>query len=196
MGLGDIPVLRGSDMFALMAVPFVPRSASGRHHQANRDRPPSRTVLLSALAGVLVYNLAQGIAWTNLFLIGIAAELKEQRVANPLFASQVVAIGGALAAITLAERVGRMRVFVAGILGGVACIGMLIGNPTLIVFLLAACGFNFLWNMVMPFILGAVNEMDRCCWSCRSALSTLHPPALRRQPMTSIEKEKIYAEPE
>jgi hypothetical protein len=51
--------------------------------------------------------------------------------------------------------------FVAGIWGGVACIALLMGKPGSTAFLIAVCGFNFLWNMVQPFILGAVNEMDR-----------------------------------
>ena len=148
-------------LLSIACAPFLPRSSEGKHQQEAHSalRPPV-LLMITALTGVLVYNLAQGIAWANLFLIGIAAGLREQNVADALFISQVVAVGGALAAIVLAERIGRMHVFTVGILGGVLCIGMLIGKPGAITFLIAVCGFNFLWNMVQPFILGAVNEMD------------------------------------
>lgn len=147
---------------SVVTVPFLPRSSNDSHpHEQHGGYAPHLLLILAALAGVLVYNLAQGIAWADLFLIGIAAGLQEQTVANALFVSQIVAVGGALAAIVLAERVGRMPMFVAGIWGGVACIALLMGKPGSATFLVAVCGFNFLWNMVQPFILGAVNEMDR-----------------------------------
>lgn len=157
---------------SLATLPFLPRSVADRHPQAGRHGPsPSNLIRLAALAGVLVYNLAQGIAWADLFLIGIAAGLREQSVADALFASQVLAVGGALTAIVLAERVRRTPVIAVGILGGAVCIWMLIGEPTLPVFLFAVCGFNVLWNMVMPFMLGAVNEMDSKGMMMRTAIA-------------------------
>lgn len=159
-------------LLSIMTAPFLPRSSGDRHPHEHHTRPsPPMLMMGAALAGVLVYNLAQGIAWANLFLIGVAAELQEQTVANALFVSQIVAVGGALAAIVLAERIGRMPVFAAGILGGVLCIGLLIGKPDAVTFLFAVCGFNFLWNMVQPFILGAVNEMDRDGLMMRTAIA-------------------------
>ena len=160
-------------LLSILCSPFLPRSSEDRHAQESHAAAsgPTIPIMVAALAGVLAYNLAQGIAWANLFLIGIAAELGEQKVADALFLSQVVAVGGALAAIMLAERIGRMSVFVVGILGGVACIGMLIGRPGSTMFLIAVCGFNFLWNMVQPFILGAVNEMDGKGLMMRAAIA-------------------------
>ncbi|MCK0532808.1 MFS transporter [Sphingobium agri] len=159
-------------LLSMMCAPFLPRSSDDRHvEESHAASSPAIPIMIAALAGVLVYNLAQGIAWANLFLIGIAAGLGEQKVADALFISQVVAVGGALAAIILAERIGRMSVFVVGIWGGVACIGMLIGKPGSATFLIAVCGFNFLWNMVQPFILGAVNEMDGKGLMMRAAIA-------------------------
>lgn len=161
-------------LLSIACAPFLPRSSDDRHqnqHEGHSALRPPLLLMISALTGVLVYNLAQGIAWANLFLIGIAAGLREQNVADALFISQVVAVGGALAAIVLAERIGRMHVFTVGILGGVLCIGMLIGTPGSTTFLIAVCGFNFLWNMVQPFILGAVNEMDGKGLMMRAAIA-------------------------
>lgn len=161
-----------ASLLSILCAPFLPRSSEDRHVEKSHAAPAlAIPIMVAALAGVLVYNLAQGIAWANLFLIGIAADLGEQKVADALFISQVVAVGGALAAIVLAERIGRMSIFVVGILGGVACIGMLIGKPGSTTFLIAVCGFNFLWNMVQPFILGAVNEMDGKGLMMRAAIA-------------------------
>lgn len=169
---GIFLIFMAATLLSIGCAPFLPRSSNDADRHEGQVAPRSSGLLMvSALTGVLVYNLAQGIAWANLFLIGIAAGLGEQKVADALFISQVVAVGGALAAIVLAERIGRMSVFAAGILGGVACIGMLIGKPGATVFLIGVCGFNFLWNMVQPFILGAVNEMDGKGLMMRAAIA-------------------------
>jgi len=113
-----------------------------------------------ALLGTLAYNLAIGIAWAILFLVGVGAGHSEQAVANALFLSQLTAVGGALASVFLAERLGRWASIAAGVLVGAACIAILMGKPSLFIFTLGVCGFNFLWNFVLPFILGAVGDFD------------------------------------
>ena len=116
--------------------------------------------LAVALAGVLAYNIAQGIAWAILFLIGIDAGLGEADVGYALFISQIFAIVGALLSVFFAERFGRWGPIALGIFAGGACIALLLNRPEFNIFLLAVCGFNLLWNFVLPFILGAVGDFD------------------------------------
>lgn len=145
---------------ALVAVPFVP-------HGLADDAPPRASarqlpglMLIVALAAVLAYNLAQGIAWAVLFLVGTSAGLAEQDVANALFLSQILAIGGALASVFLADRAPRDAAITVGILGGAASIALLLGTPGAVLFTAGVCGFNVLWNFVLPFILGRVGDFD------------------------------------
>jgi predicted MFS family arabinose efflux permease len=144
----------------LLTVGHVPRSASARAEVPAAARDLSRPLIVTALMGVFAYNLAQGIAWAVLFLVGLHAGLGEQPVATALFASQILAIIGALASVFLAELIGRRTALIAGILGGAACIALLLGTPSAMLFLIAACGFNMLWNFVLPFILAAVGEFQ------------------------------------
>lgn len=146
-------------LVGLLTVNKVPRSVNERIAAPETARDLPRALLVTALAGVLSYNLAQGIAWAVLFLIGIGAGLGEQSVTGALFLSQVLAIGGALGSVFLAGLISRRAAIIFGILGGAACIALLIGKPSAIVFLLAVCGFNILWNFVLPFVLAAVGEM-------------------------------------
>lgn len=145
---------------SLATLPFLPASSSARAQPSPQARQLPLKMLSMALVGVLSYNIAQGIAWAILFLVGTGAGLAEQTVANVLFASQVVAVVGALGALFLAERWGRGPAIVAGIIGGTACIGLMLGPLPLAIYAVAVCGFNLLWNFVMPFILGAVGDMD------------------------------------
>lgn len=145
---------------ALVTVPLVPHG----YGAAQAARPGVRqlpiAMLVIALAAVLAYNIAQGIAWAVLFLVGTSAGIGEQDVANALFLSQILAVGGALASVFLAERIPRDVAIAGGILGGAASIALLLGHPGPILFTLGVCGFNVLWNFVLPFILGRIGDFD------------------------------------
>lgn len=145
---------------SLATLPWVPGSSSAQVHPSPHARQLGRVQQGIALLSVLAYNLAQGIAWAILFLVGTGAGLAEQTVANALFLSQVAAVGGALAALYLSERWGRTPAIVTGIVGGAACIALMLGPLPLSLYVIAVCGFNLLWNFVVPFVLGAVGDMD------------------------------------
>ncbi len=144
----------------LVTLRYVPVSSATRQHVSPRARELALPMRGTALASVLFYNVAQGIAWAILFLVGTHAGLEEQPVADALFASQATAVAGAVAAVYLAERWRRTPAIVAGILGGTGCIVLMLGPLPLLTYTIAVCGFNLLWNFVLPFILGALADMD------------------------------------
>ena len=157
---GLFTVFAGLSVVALITVPFVPHGyGAGSGARAGVRQLPN-AMLAVALAAVLAYNVAQGIAWAVLFLVGTSAGLAEQSVANALFASQALAVGGALASVFLAERLHRDVAIAGGILGGAASIALLLGTPGLVLFTVGVCGFNILWNFVLPFILGRIGDFD------------------------------------
>lgn len=147
-------------LFALGTLPFLPHAYSAEEMVNPEARQLPNGLLIVALAGVLAYNIAQGIAWAVLFLVGTGAGLAEQSVANALFLSQILAVGGALASVFLAGHVSRNGAIAFGILAGAASIVLLIGKPSLMLFVVGVCGFNVLWNFVLPFILGRVCDFD------------------------------------
>lgn len=153
-------IFAGLAAFGLLTLKHVPASASVRVEAAPSARQLPMALLGTALAGVLCYNLAQGIAWAILFLVGVDAGIGEQDVANALFVSQIFAIFGAVGSVFLAERFGRWGAIAFGILAGAACIAFLLGRPSYAYFLLGVCGFNMLWNFVLPFILATVGNFD------------------------------------
>lgn len=145
---------------ALATIPFVPHAFSAGEMTNPEARQLPLAFLVSALGGVLAYNLAQGIAWAILFLVGIGAGIEQQRVADALFLSQILAVGGALASVFLADHLNRNLAIALGILVGAASIALLLGKPTLLLFTVGVCGFNILWNFVLPFILGRICDFD------------------------------------
>ena len=157
---GLFTVFAGLSVVALITVPFVPHGYGAGSGARPGVRQLPNAMLAVALAAVLAYNVAQGIAWAVLFLVGTSAGLAEQSVANALFASQALAVGGALASVFLAERLHRDVAIAGGILGGAASIALLLGTTGLVLFTVGVCGFNILWNFVLPFILGRIGDFD------------------------------------
>jgi predicted MFS family arabinose efflux permease len=105
LGFGFAPVFLS---FALLAavgfylIDEVPKSSQSRSIVSPTAIQLGVPSIVIALAGVLAYNIAQGVAWTNLALIGTAAHQPDQTVANDLSISQFVAIAGALSSAGLA----------------------------------------------------------------------------------------------
>lgn len=157
---GLFVVFAALSTLALATVPFVPHGLGADAAPRASVRQLPLPMLVIALAGVLAYNIAQGIAWAVLELVGKAAGLGEAAVAGSLFASQALAVAGALGSVFLADRINRDAALTAGILGGAASIALLLGTPGLWLFAAGVCGFNILWNFVLPFILGRIGDFD------------------------------------
>ncbi len=144
---------------AMYFIRFLPDTGEG-HVDHTRQREYKAFVRRVALLAILIYNIAIGIVWAYLFLVGIDAGMAEQAVANALTVSQFLGIAGALLAVMLESRFGRLLPLIVGILGGAASVYLIVGEMDVSGFWLAVCGFNFLWNMSMPYLLATLAEFD------------------------------------
>ncbi|MDE2339879.1 MAG: MFS transporter, partial [Alphaproteobacteria bacterium] len=147
-------------MAGFLTIASVPRTADERVEPNPHALQLGALWQIAALGALLAYNLAMGIAWANLELIGTHAGIPDSQAGFALGISQIMAVGGALVAVFLAEKLGRWGPIALGILGGNFCIALLLGKPGYTLFLGAVCGLNILWNFVLPFILSAVSDCD------------------------------------
>jgi predicted MFS family arabinose efflux permease len=145
---------------ALLIVKYVPKSSNDSVKVSPESVQMHWGLIAVAVFGCLVFNTAIGLAWANLFLIGMEIRADEQSIANALLVSQFVAIPGALLAFLLAGKISRWVLMTFGILAAAASIAMLLGKPEYIIFLVAISAFNFIWNLVLPFIISAISDMD------------------------------------
>lgn len=140
----------------------LPRS--GVHH-LDDSVPESATYSWATkgvfLLAILTYNIAIGIVWAYLFLLGLEAIIREQTVANVLTISQFLGIAGAFMAVVLQLRIGRIIPLQVSILGTAVGIYFLIGEIALFHFALGVCVFNLLWNLSMPYLLATMASFDR-----------------------------------
>ncbi len=134
---------------------------SGEHLDTAQDSPAFSIALKgSALAAILAYNIAIGIVWAYLFLIGLDAGMQTQSVANALTVSQFLGIAGAFLAVVFELRFGRLLPLAIGIIGGAASVYYLVGDVGGKEYWIAVCGFNFLWNLSMPYLLATLADFD------------------------------------
>ncbi len=129
-------------------------------NKTNTVSPLSIPSRLALLAGVLAFNVAIGSIWVYIFLVGVNADIAEQSVANALTASQLTGIVGALSVVVFEERFGRRLPLMIGILGSAASIGMILGQPSFLLYVIGVCLFTLLWNITLPYILATLAFFD------------------------------------
>ena len=144
---------------SLLFIRFMPDSGHA-HANADRHYEYSATIRRVSLAAILLYNIAIGIVWAYLFLVGLEAGMGEQSVANALTASQFLGIAGAFLVVVFEKRFGRVWPLVVGIVGIAGFIYLLVGDLRPSGFWIAVCGFNFLWNLSMPYLLATLAQFD------------------------------------
>ncbi|MCR8921615.1 hypothetical protein NO559_02455 [Dasania sp. GY-MA-18] len=144
----------------LLFVGYLPCSHQMHEEAVTEASSYSMPIKLLSLLGVLAYNLAIGIVWVYMFLVGTDAGIKEQTVANVLTVSQILGIAGAFLVVVFERRFGRHLPLLAGIVGSALAIGLLLGKPDFILFTLGVCAFNFLWNFSMPYIFAVLADFD------------------------------------
>jgi predicted MFS family arabinose efflux permease len=147
-------------VLGLFAIRYLPCFYQKEHKEEEHGSQVSPALRWALLAGILLYNLAIGIVWVYLFLVGVEAAIAEQTVANILTVSQVLGIGGALVAFFLEARAGRLIPLQVSIVGAAIGIGMILGEPTLVLYAAGVCLFNLLWNVTQPYLVAMCVAYD------------------------------------
>jgi len=134
---------------------------SGDHVDTAKGSPNFPIALKGlTLSALLTYNIAIGIVWAYLFLIGLDAGMQVQSVANALTVSQFLGIAGAFLAVMFEIRFGRLLPLAIGITGSAASVYYLVGDIGGAEYWIAVCAFNFLWNLSMPYLLATLADFD------------------------------------
>ena len=119
------------------------------------------TIKVTCLVAIFLYNIAIGITWAYLFLLGLEANISEQGVANVLTISQFLGIAGAFIAVILQLKIGRIIPLMVGLLGGGLSVYFLVGVVDYFYYSAGVYLFNLLWNLSMPYLLATLADFDR-----------------------------------
>ena len=150
-------------LFASLAFFFVrhlPSSAEEHLHPEEDSITASTSYRAMAVISVFVFFMGIGAIWTYLFLIGIASGGTEQQIANAITLCQFTGAAGAFTAVVVANKFGRIKPVVVGVLGCLFAMFILFGTIGLLVFTLAVCIFNYAYNMTHPYLYAALSSID------------------------------------
>jgi predicted MFS family arabinose efflux permease len=95
-----------------------------------------------------------------LFLIGIAAGVDEQNVANGLMLSQIAGIAGAMTVAVCGERIPRGALLTVSVAVGVLPLFLLMHPATALTYTAAVCAFNFSANVLTPLLMALIANFD------------------------------------
>lgn len=140
---------------------YSPTTASVREAPSPTAIYVGPVMIAYAVFAILLYNAAIGVAWANLFFIGLEITSNEGAVANALLVSQFVAILGALLAIVAEKKISQWAAIISGVLVGAASLSILMGKQSYAIFLISVSVFNFAWNFLLPFLLSAIEDMRK-----------------------------------
>ena len=157
---GMMVTLAALTLVSTTAARFMPRSAESRvslNPDAVDIGGPMKAV---ALGGVFLFNFALGASWAYLFVIGVGAGLPEQSVANALAFSQIAAVAGSVVPFVLSRRAGRLAPLAIGLMASAGCVAALMGSISVATFAISVGAFNFLWNVVLPYLFASMASFD------------------------------------
>ncbi|WP_160286952.1 MFS transporter [Pseudomonas knackmussii] len=147
----------------LLALPLVrafPAGASAVARGGSQQPAPARWKVLTAILGLFGFYVALSAVWTFVGAIGARAGLSATLGGEVLAVATLAGIVGAGCASLIGERWRRERQLVAGFSLMALAILLLLGDPPLARFALAALLFKFTWTYALPFILASLAELD------------------------------------
>ncbi|WAG76916.1 MFS transporter [Metapseudomonas furukawaii] len=147
----------------LLVLPLARAFPSGAQSPAQArsedyGAPPLRVGL--GILGLLGFYIALSGVWTFIGAMGESAGLDAQANGNVLAIATLMGILGAVIAVVIGERLPRVPSLWLGF--GLMALStlLLLGQPQLARFAIAALVFKFTWTYVLPFILACLADLD------------------------------------
>ena len=122
----------------------------------------NRHILLIALVlmAVLAFFAEQNAVWAYAERIGSAAGLDPHFIGRTLGLANFAGLGGALLVAWLGTRAGRLLPILAATVVQLFALLMLRGTPTAAAYIASTASLAVAWNVVNPFQLGVLAELD------------------------------------
>lgn len=147
-----------------LCLPLARCFPAGAPHRAdNAAAAPaiSRGKAVLGILGILTFYISLSGVWTFIGAIGSQSGLSAQASGDILAIATLMGIVGALCATLCGDRLPRSILLLLGYGLMAASVLLLLGQPQLARFALAALAFKFTWTFILPLILARMAQMDR-----------------------------------
>jgi len=152
--------IAGFAIVGMFLIRFFPAFSTARDHESGSSRQIVIWWAAVGLTATLIFFIAQGAVWAYLERLGVSRGLTLETVAIGLAVSQVAAAAGAASVSWLSTRYGRAWPLFIGTACQVGSLVLLVSVITPIGFAIAASIFNFTWNFILPYQMGAMATVD------------------------------------
>ncbi|UQZ11439.1 MFS transporter [Providencia stuartii] len=143
----------------IRAFPNVIMEKDQHHHSSTHPRNAFINKAMAIIA-ILIFYICLSQVWTFIGVFGQNSGLDAEENGQILAIATILGMVGAVIAATVSNRFKTNKLVFLGYGLLMASILLLIGSPTVIRFIVAALLFKFTWTFVLPFIMGAVSQLD------------------------------------
>ncbi|QIC17102.1 MFS transporter [Providencia vermicola] len=113
-----------------------------------------------AILAVLIFYIFLSQVWTFISVFGQNSGLNAEENGQVLAIATILGMIGAIIAAVISTRFKTSKLVLLGYTLLVISVLLLIASPTVVRFVIAALLFKFTWTFVLPFIMGAVSQLD------------------------------------
>ena len=157
---GLVMALAALAVLFAMLVPLLP--ARGRPQALAGGNPGGqRALVMAALGAAFVYHVGLGAIWAFIERVGRGAGLSAELVGRTLGVAVMFGLAGSLLATLIGVRFGRLWPIAAAVTGQCVALTLLAEPIGAARFALAACAFQFLWLLSVPYQLGIIAAADQ-----------------------------------
>ncbi|MCO2013392.1 MFS transporter [Pseudomonas aeruginosa] len=154
-------LLAGLMSLALPLSRAFPSGSPPAEARASTGAVHSRLRVGLGILAVLTFYISLSGVWTFIGAIAEGAGIGAGASGEVLAGATLMGIAGAACASFIGNRLPRDLMLLGGYLAMAAAILLLIGQPPLARFALAALLFKFTWTFALPFILACLADLDR-----------------------------------
>ena len=140
---------------------YFPRGAPTPEKTAGQAATAPKWQALCGILGILTFYISLSGVWTFIGSISAKAGISAQASGELLAVATVMGIVGAGCASLIGNRLPRLLLLLFGYSLMAGSVLLLLGQPQLARFALAALVFKFTWTFILPLILARMAEMDR-----------------------------------
>ena len=122
--------------------------------------PRSRWKAALGIGAVLAFYVSLGGVWTFIGALGASVGISAQHSGEVLAIATAMGIAGAASASLIGARLPRGVLLFVGYALMAAAVLLLLGQPALLRFALAALLFKFTWTFILPLVLACLADLD------------------------------------
>lgn len=152
-------------LFTAVCLPLIRALPAGSDNQAGTVAPSQARAVLGkitlGMTAIFLFYLSLSGIWTFIGELARTEGISASDSSSALASASLLGVAGASLASWVGTRGRREWLLALGYLAMASSLIGLLGDVSLLRYLLAACAFKFAWTFALPFLLATISDFDR-----------------------------------